>query len=207
MTTIGEIASDPLVRRHFPALAEACDAFSTRQVESMGTLGGNIGNASPAADTAPALLVYGAEVRVFGPQGERRIPIDAFFVGPGRSALQPGEIITAILLPGNEQELRGLLRPSTGGAFLKMGRVAADIAKASAAVCIEREGGRIVSARLAFGSVAPTPVRAVQAEALLAGKPVRTGACSAGGRACRAGDQPDRRRAVHRRGTGAKSSG
>lgn len=170
MTTIAEIASHPLVRRNFAALAEACDSFSTRQVESMGTLGGNIGNASPAADTAPALLAFGAVVEIAGPAGERRLPIDSFFTGPGRSALKPGEIITAVSLPLTTQNEEGLLRHGEGSAFLKMGRVAADIAKASAAIRLVRDGDRVAEARLSFGSVAPTPVRTPRAEALLMGK-------------------------------------
>jgi xanthine dehydrogenase iron-sulfur cluster and FAD-binding subunit A len=170
MTTIAEIAADPLVRQHYLALAESCDAFSTRQVESMGTIGGNIGNASPAADTAPALLAFGAAVLIYGPQGERQLPIGDFFVGPGRSALRRGEIVTAIVLRRPAEEAGTPFRQSSGSAFLKMGRVAADIAKASAAVSIRRDGGWVVEARLAFGSVAPVPVRAPMAEALLAGK-------------------------------------
>jgi xanthine dehydrogenase iron-sulfur cluster and FAD-binding subunit A len=162
MTTIAEIAADPIVRRHFTALAEACDAFSTRQVESMGTLGGNIGNASPAADTAPALLAFGAGLLIYGPSGARRLPIDRFFVGPGRCALQPGEIITGIVLPRCTND--------GASAFLKMGRVAADIAKASAAINVWRNGKYLSEATLAFGSVAPTPVRALAAEAFLADK-------------------------------------
>jgi xanthine dehydrogenase iron-sulfur cluster and FAD-binding subunit A len=166
MTTIAEVAANLFVREHFPALAEACDAFSTRQVESMGTIGGNIGNASPAADTAPALLAYGAWVVVDGPDGERQMPVGEFFVGPGRTALRRGEIITHIHLgwPSSDGGM------TFGSAFLKMGRVAADIAKASAAAQIVRNGDKIVEARLAFGSVAPTPVRTPRAEGLLAGK-------------------------------------
>ncbi len=165
LTTIAEVAGHPSVHQHFPALAEACDGFSTRQVESMGTLGGNIGNASPAADTAPALLAYDAWIMIDGPVGKGRVPLGEFFLGPGRSALQRGEIITQIFLPW----------PSAGGtaagsAFLKMGRVAADIAKASAAVLVLREGDTVVAARLAFGSVGPTPLRTLHAEEFLAGK-------------------------------------
>lgn len=180
MTTIADIASDPFVRQRFLALAEACDSFSTRQVESMGTLGGNIGNASPAADTAPALLVYGAEILIHTPSGERRVPVEGFFAGPGRSTLERGEIIKAVLLPRpagapsgtSEQAAAAPLaqRDRRGSAFLKMGRVAADIAKASAAVHLVCRDDRIVVATLAFGSVAPTPVRASGVEAFLAGK-------------------------------------
>jgi xanthine dehydrogenase iron-sulfur cluster and FAD-binding subunit A len=175
MTTIAEIGGHPLVRQHFLALAEACDAFSTRQVESMGTIGGNIGNASPAADTAPALLAFEAEVLICGPEGgggrsERRLPIGDFFAGPGWSALKRGEIVTAIALPRPQEEEGALFRQTAGSTFLKIGRVAADIAKASAAVSLRRDVDRVLEARLAFGSVAPVPIRAARAEALLAGR-------------------------------------
>jgi carbon-monoxide dehydrogenase medium subunit len=170
MTTIAEIAAHPFIRSHFAALVEACDSFSTMQVATMGTLGGNIANASPAADSAPALLAYGAEVVIYGPEGERRAPPGEFFVGPGRSALRRGEIVTAVSLPRPPASEVTNLRVSRGSAFLKMGRVAADIAKASAAATLTREGDCIVEARLAFGSVAPTPLRALKAEALLRGQ-------------------------------------
>ncbi len=173
MTPIASIARHAFVLTHFAALAEACDAFSTMQVATMGTLGGNIANASPAADTAPALIAYGAQVAIFGPRGERCLPIADFFLAPGRSALARGEIVTAVMLPRPLAEPQGLFRPSVGAAFLKMGRVAADIAKASAAVVLVREGDRIASAagaKLAFGAVGPVPLSAPRAEALLCGQ-------------------------------------
>jgi carbon-monoxide dehydrogenase medium subunit len=166
MTTIAEIAAHPFIRANYRALAEACDAFSTTQVATMGTLGGNIANASPAADTAPALLAFGAEVSIYGPSGERRVPVGEFFVGPGRSALARGELVTAVWLPRPATSM-GM---ATRSAFLKMGRVAADIAKANAAVLVTRDGEFIAEVRLAFGAVGPTPLRAPKAEELLRGK-------------------------------------
>jgi xanthine dehydrogenase iron-sulfur cluster and FAD-binding subunit A len=171
MTTISQMASHPLVRSHFAALAEACDSFSTTQVATMGTLGGNIANASPAADAAPALLAYDAEVVIHGPGSSRRLPLGEFFVGPGKSALERGEIVTAVALPRPTTNEPTNRRVTSGSAFLKMGRVAADIAKASAAVVLTRDGGCIGEARLAFGSVGPTPLRTPRAEALLRGQP------------------------------------
>ena len=144
-------------------LAEACASFSSTQVQSMGTLGGNLGNASPAADTAPALIALDAELELAGPDGRRRVPVAEFFRGPGKAALSAGELITAVIVPDP--------RPGTGSAFLKLGRVSNDIAKASAAVALVRHAGRVNSCRLAFGSVGPTPIRARAAEALLVGQP------------------------------------
>jgi xanthine dehydrogenase iron-sulfur cluster and FAD-binding subunit A len=151
----------PVVMR-YPMLAEACAAFSTTQVQVMGTVGGNLCNGSPASDTAPALIAYGAEVEIIGPEGPRRLPLEAFFLGPGKTALRRGELLTAVHLPPPA--------PGTGGAFLKVSRVAADIAKVNAAVLLVRDGDRVADARLVFGAVAPTPLRARKAEAVLVGQ-------------------------------------
>ncbi len=161
-TSIRTLRNDPWIRSRYPVLAEACASFSTTQVQVRGTLGGNLGNASPASDTAPALIAYGAEAIIRGPEGTRRVPVEEFFVGPGRSVMEPGELLVAVELPPP--------RPGTGGAFLKVGRVAADLAKVNAAVVVIREGDRIADARLVFGAVAPTPLRTRKAEAVLVGQ-------------------------------------
>jgi xanthine dehydrogenase iron-sulfur cluster and FAD-binding subunit A len=160
--TICAIENDPRVQAHYPALTDACASFSTTQVQTMGTLGGNLGNGSPASDSAPALIAFGAEVEITGPDGKRRLPLEEFFVGPGRTILQDGELLTDVILA----------RPKigTGSGFLKISRVAADIAKASGAVTLVRDGDRVVDCRLAFGSVAPTPMRTRMAEQMLIGQ-------------------------------------
>ena len=152
LTTIRDLARDTTVREGYTALAEACAAFSTAQVQAMGTVGGNLCNGSPASDTAPALIALGAEVVLVGPEGETRLPLERFFRGPGRTARRPDQLLVAVEVPAPA--------PNTGSAFVKIGRVAADIAKANAAVCFVRDGDRIADCRLAFGSVAPTPMRA-----------------------------------------------
>ena len=162
LTTIRDLARDTTVREGYTALAEACAAFSTAQVQAMGTVGGNLCNGSPASDTAPALIALGAEVVLVGPEGETRLPLERFFRGPGRTARRPDQLLVAVEVPAPA--------PNTGSAFVKIGRVAADIAKANAAVCLVRDGDRIADCRLAFGSVAPTPMRAPRAEAILRGQ-------------------------------------
>src|SRR3954466_246793 len=97
--TMRTITADARVRRHFPALADAAWVVGSVQIRSRATLAGNICNASPAADTAPALLVYGAIVNIIGPGGSRRMPLDRFFVGPGQTVLQPAELVSSIDLP------------------------------------------------------------------------------------------------------------
>jgi len=161
-SSIWAIRNDPRVQAHYPALAEACASFSTTQVQMMGTVGGNLCNGSPASDSAPVLIAFGAEVIIEGSDGERQLSLEEFFLGPGKTALRSGELLVAIVIPRPQ--------PGTGSAFLKVSRVTADIAKVNAAVALVREGERIVSCRLVFGSVAPRPVRAERAEALLTGQ-------------------------------------
>ncbi len=161
-TTIWALRNDARIRALYPALADACASFSTTQVQLMGTVGGNLCNASPASDSAPPLLAFAAQAVIEGPGGEKRLALEEFFRGPGKTALQRGELLVGVVIPRPP--------PGTGSAFLKMSRVSADIAKANAAAVLMREGERIVRCRLAFGSVAPTPVRAPKAEALLAGQ-------------------------------------
>ncbi len=160
--TIRAMQKDERIQAHYPALVDACAGFSTTQVQAMGTVGGNLGNGSPASDSAPALMALGAEVEITGPDGSRRLPLEEFFLAPGRTALQKAELLTDVILPQPQI--------GTGSAFLKISRVAADIAKASAAVMLVRDGNRIVNCRMAFGSVAPTPMRARQAEQMLIGQ-------------------------------------
>ena len=99
LTTMTDIAADDAARRDYPALAEAALYVGSVQIRNRATLAGNVCNASPAADTAPALLVYDAVVVAAGPAGERRIPIDDWFVRSGVTTLAPDEIVTAIELP------------------------------------------------------------------------------------------------------------
>ena len=163
--TIRAIENDTRVRAHYPALTDACASFSTTQVQTMGTVGGNLGNGSPASDSAPALIALSAEVEITGPDRKRRLPLEEFFVGPGKTALQDSELLTDVILPRP--------RIGTGSAFLKISRVAADIAKASGAVAIIRDGDRVADCRMAFGSVAPTPMRTRKAERMLIGQEFR----------------------------------
>jgi carbon-monoxide dehydrogenase medium subunit len=161
--TIRAIAAHPLVRQHFNALAEACAAFGSTQIQSMGTIGGNVCNGSPAADTVPSLVAFGAALELVGPEGERTLPVEKFLLGPGKTDLRPGEILKNIVLP--------LPAPGTASLYMKLSRVSADLAKASLAVVLTRRGETVADCRLAMGSVAPTVVRLFRAEEVLAGAP------------------------------------
>lgn len=164
MTSIRAIARSEAVQRDYAALADACRAFSTIQIMSMATLGGNLCNASPAADTAPPLLAYDALVDVASIAGRRTLSLEALFVGPGQTSLRTDELLVAVRLGPNAR--------GSASAFVKVGRVAADISKVCAAVRLVREDDRVVECAIALGSVAPTPIRARGAESHLTGQPL-----------------------------------
>ena len=157
-----DLEKSPLVREKFSALFEAARSVTSVQVRNMGTLGGNICHASPAADSAPALIALGAQIKIAGGAGTRMLPLEAFFVGPGKTELKPGELLAEIQVPDPG--------PASGSAFSKLTRVAADLAKVNAAAFIHREKEVCRECRIASGAVAPTPVRLKQAEAVLRGK-------------------------------------
>jgi xanthine dehydrogenase iron-sulfur cluster and FAD-binding subunit A len=162
LTRIWDLRNSPALQAHHTALAEACASFGSTQIQLMGTIGGNICNGSPASDTVPALMALGAELTLVGPDGERVLPLEAFLVGPGAVALQDGEILTAIRIPRPQ--------PGAASAYAKISRVRADLAKASAAAMIVRDGDTITDCRLALGSVAPTAIRCRAAERVLMGE-------------------------------------
>lgn len=161
--TMNQVAAHPLVQASYDLLVQACNAVASYQLRNRATIGGNCCNASPAADTAPALYCLDAVAEVYGPAGTRRIPIADFFVGPGRTALQRGEFLTAIHLPPAPAGARGV--------FNKLGRTkVGDISIVSVAVWMHVPDPRspIPHVRIALGAVGPTPLRAPEAEAALA---------------------------------------
>jgi CO/xanthine dehydrogenase FAD-binding subunit len=161
LVTHGELAGSSLVRQHALALAQAAESVGDPQIRSRATVGGNLCTASPAADSVPALLALDAEVELVGPGGPRWLPLERFLLGPGRTAVAPGEILTGVRCP--------ILGPRAGSAFVKLGRrnaMAIAIANA-AAVIVADSDSRPAAVRLALGSVAPTVVRCRSAETAL----------------------------------------
>jgi carbon-monoxide dehydrogenase medium subunit len=155
--TMTDVAADPRIRRDHPALVEGALVVGSVQIRNRATLVGNQCNASPAADTAPALLVDDATIVAVGAGGERRIPLDAFFVRSGVTALAPGELVTAIELP----------RPTTrrGSVHLRRTRRRGhDLASVTLACSVDAGG----LTRIAFGSVGPRPVLVVDRSGVLA---------------------------------------
>jgi carbon-monoxide dehydrogenase medium subunit len=166
-TTLHEIEASPLVRQACPALAESVAMIGSLQVRNRGTLGGNLANASPAADSTPALIVSAAELELVSETGARTVPVEDFFVGPGRSVLRPGELLWRISIPTTPE-----MEPLRHAAYLKFGgREAMDIALVGVAVSLRfDEGGSCTEGRVALASVAPRPLRATGAEAALVGE-------------------------------------
>lgn len=160
--TFHQLESSSLVKERYEALYEAARAVSSTQIKNMGTIGGNICNASPASDCAPSLLVFEARARIKGPGRDRQIPVEEFFVGPGETSLLRSEILTEIELP--------FLSSESGSAFLKIARVSADLAKVNAAIYVRRDGEICKECRIALGSVAKIPIRTRGAEAMMKGK-------------------------------------
>jgi CO/xanthine dehydrogenase FAD-binding subunit len=152
-----EIAAHPIVRDGYTALAEGALVVGSVQIRNRATLAGNICNASPAADTSPALLVFGAVVIATGAAGERHIPIDEFFVRSGVTTLRPGEIVTRIDLPA---------LPSRAGSthVRRTRRRGHDLASVTMACAVLESG----ETRLAFGSVGPRPLLRVDTSGALA---------------------------------------
>lgn len=161
-TSLRGIEESQLVEEKYSVLFEAVRSIGTVQIRNMGTIGGNICNASPAADTASALLSLDARVKISSSRGERMIPLEKFFTGPGKTVLSSDELLTEIQIPS--------LPPRTGSAFLKIARVHADISKINVATVIERRDDICKSCRIALGAVAPTPIRMRRAEEMLNGK-------------------------------------
>lgn len=170
LTTYSEILESPRLEREYPMLAVAARETGGRATQNRGTIGGNIANASPAADTPPVLLIYDAELEILSGQGSRRVPYDCFHHGYKKMDLAPGEIIARIHLPSRASWL-----PSAGGRdyYRKVGtRRAQAISKVCFAGARRVEGGAIQDVRIALGSVAPTVVRARATEDALRGRPL-----------------------------------
>jgi carbon-monoxide dehydrogenase medium subunit len=156
LATLTALAEHPAIRAEYPVLPFTARYMGSPAIRNLATVGGNLCNASPAADLPPVLLALDAEVGIGGVEGERRLPLAAFFAGPGRTALRPGELLTWIELPRR--------RPPWPIRYERLDvRRAMDIAIAGAAVSVGPG-----AARVALGAVAPTPVRVPEAEALVA---------------------------------------
>ena len=161
---LAAVAQDSQIQRYFPALAYAASVTATVQIRNMGTVVGNICNASPAADTATPLLVYDAKVVIMHSEGERILPLGEFFRDPGVTALKSGEIVKEVILP--------LTPEKSGSNYQKLSaRSKVDIAAIGvSAYLLVNETETVTQARIAIGAVAPVPKRVPRAEKTLEGK-------------------------------------
>jgi carbon-monoxide dehydrogenase medium subunit len=163
--TMADVATHPVIRERYPALAEGAGVVGSLQTMNMATVGGNVCNAAPSADTAPPLLVYDAEAVIIGPTGRRTLALCDFFRGPGLTALAADELLAELRLPAPAQHTGAVYARNTP-------RKQMDIAVVGVAVALTLDGDRISRARIALGAVAPTPVHAKNAEAALGGRSV-----------------------------------
>jgi CO/xanthine dehydrogenase FAD-binding subunit len=170
LTTHAEAAASSFIQEHAAALAEACASVADPQIRGRATLGGNLCTASPAADSVPALLALGARLLLLSREGPaqlavRRVDLQDFLRGPGRTDLHRGEVLAQIGLP--------LSPAGSASAFVKLGRRRAmAISVANAAAYVEVQDGKFAEVRVALGSVAPTVVRSRTTESALRGQPV-----------------------------------
>ena len=156
-TVMTDVMADARIRRDYEALAEAAGVVGSVQIRNRATLGGNLCNASPAADTAPPLLVYGASLAIAGPGGSRSVPLDDFFVRSGITTLGPGELVTAIVLPAPTRRRAAVHLRRTR-------RRGHDLASVTLSCLVDECG----TTRIAYGSVGPRPVLAVDDSGVLA---------------------------------------
>jgi aerobic carbon-monoxide dehydrogenase medium subunit len=162
-TTLAAIENSPEVLQYFPAIAEAASFIGSIQVRDRATVGGNLCNAAPSADTASILIAYGALATISDGIAERTVPLEEFFTGPGTTVLRPGELLVRITVPAPPA--------NSFGKYYKTFRSAMDCCTVGVAVCATfAEGSAAVrDVRLVMGAVAPTPMRAPACEELVRG--------------------------------------
>ncbi len=162
-----QICHDAAVAAYYPGLVDAISLIGGVQIQNRASLGGNLCNASPAADAIPALIVHEAECLIDGPQGGRSLPVEQFCTAPGKTVLQPGEFLVAVHIPPP--------RPRFGAHYLRfIPRNEMDIAVVGAGAAVTLDGDRrhFQAARLALAAVAPTPLYVPEVGKFLTGKEV-----------------------------------
>jgi carbon-monoxide dehydrogenase medium subunit len=160
LATLHSIEVSPIIQEGFGVLAQAARSIGSAQIRNVGTVAGNLCMAVPSADTAPALIVLGAKLKLVSLKGERIVPVEEFFAGPFQTVLGKAELLTEIQVPN--------LLPCSGGVYLKYTlRRAMDLAIVGVAAMIISDNGTCREVKIALGAVAPAPFRATKAEAVL----------------------------------------
>ncbi len=164
LTKHADLAANLFLKQHLPILSEAVGLIGSWQIRNVGTIGGNLCNASPAADSAPPLLVLDAQLILASKTAEKKISLESFFTGPGATVLEPGQILKEIVIE--------LPKQPAAGCYLKLRRrKAVDVSLAGVAFQAETgsDGKTLAKVGIALGGLAPTPLRVPQAEAVLVG--------------------------------------
>ena len=171
---MADIMRSALVKETYTPLWDAVSVMGSPQVRTLATLGGNLVSAVPSSDMAPPLIVLSAQAHFVGPSGERTCPVEALFAAPSTCSLGPTDILTHVTVPF----------PQGKGAYLKlMRRAALDLALVGVAAYFCLDGDKVCThARIALGAVAPTPIRATAAEAMIEGKVLTEGLAAEAGR-------------------------
>ena len=182
LATIEAVKASLPVRKRYPVLHQAAAYMATVAIRNRATMVGNICNGSPSAETAPALIVLGAEVRIVGPAGERSVSVEDFFTGPGATVMQAGEMAAEIIVP----------EPPVGSAaaYEKHSLRRMDVAVVGVAALVVPAGGTIGEVRIALSAVAPTPIRARAAEDILRGQAPTAALIAEAARAAAAASRP-----------------
>ena len=177
------IYGDAAVQEHYPALVDSTHVVGGTAIQGRATLGGNLANASPAADTVPAMVVLSGIARIAGPNGFREVAVEQFCTGPGQSVLEPGEFIVSLHFPQPA--------PGSGQAWQRfIPRNEMDIAVTNAGVYLEFDGETVSNARIAVGAVAPTVLLVEDAANALVGQPLSDETIAAAGRAAKDAARP-----------------
>ncbi len=177
------IYGDAAVARSYPALADVAALIGGTQIQGRASIGGNLCNAAPSADAIPLLIAMGAQARVAGPAGERRIRVEEFCTAPGRTVLAPGELLVSIHIPPPAA--------NSGARYIRfIPRNEMDIAVAGAGVHVVVDNGNIRSARIALSAVAPTPLFVREAGDSLAGRPANPASLAEAAELARKAAQP-----------------
>lgn len=164
-TTLLAMAKSPELNKKCPLIVRVAQQFACIAIANMATLGGNLCNASPAADTAAPLITLSARAKITGPDGSRVVPLEDFFIGPGSTVMKMGEMLTEVQIPTPPAEAKW--------AYIKYGvRSVSDLAIASVTALVSIKKGIFADVRIALGAVAPTPMRARRVEEALKGKAV-----------------------------------
>ncbi len=164
LAKLQNIMESPIVRTKAPVLAEAIYQMASWQIRNVATIGGNLCNASPAADTAPPLMVLEAKLKLVSKDGERIVPVTEFFLGPRKTVLKKNELLAEIIVPYEKD---------AGSSMIKLGRRSAfTLSIVAVATLVKVENGKFKDVRVALNSVAPKPVRARSVEEALKGKKV-----------------------------------